>query len=203
MSHSFPCSGDANRGTWTGTDMQVEGGAATPELDAQTRVLALADEAAAEVGVEVLLARVRQGNRGSASVVITVDREGGVDIDAITAMSHALSDRLDRDDPIAGSYVLEVESPGELRPLRLPRDATRFAGQRVDLALSGGPSTRRLSGVLLDADDGCVRIQTSDGPEPEIFPIAMVEDVRLAKPEVVHDPRKPGARRHGSKGRHA
>lgn len=171
--------------------------------DTQVRVLALADEAAAEVGVEVLQARVRQGSHGRASVVVTVDREGGVDLDAITAMSRALSDRLDRDDPVSGSYVLEVESPGERRPLRLPKDAGRFRGERVEVVFSDAGDLRRVSGSLLGADDRCVEIRREGADDADILPLSAVASARLAKPAVNEDPRKPGAKRRGPKGRHA
>ncbi len=181
----------------------MEGGAPTPELDAQARVAALADEAALEVGVYVLRVRVRQGSRGKASVVVTVDREGGVDLDVIAAMSQALSARLDREDPVVGSYVLEVESPGERRPLRLPDDVARFAGEAVEFTVVEAGRARRLRGDLLGAEDDGVRVRVEGAQAPEVFPIGSVEEMRLAKPKVADLPRKPGAGRRGSKGRHA
>src|SRR3546814_9850277 len=43
---------------------------------------------------------------------VLVDREGGADIDAISKLTRATSRALDEHDPIAGSYTLEVSTPG-------------------------------------------------------------------------------------------
>ncbi len=43
---------------------------------------------------------------------VTVDREGGVDLEALTDANRAVSAVLDELDPIPGRYSLEVSSPG-------------------------------------------------------------------------------------------
>lgn len=163
----------------------------------QTRIAELAEEAAREVGVEVLRAHLRQSARGRATVVVTIDRAEGVDMQAVAHMSHALERLLDREDPIAGSYVLEVESPGERRPLRLPRDAARFAGSVVDLSLRGPDGRRRLRGTLVDADDAevCIRPGPDEGDIVRI-PLLQVEDARL-HPEVLSPAPAPKGRSGG------
>jgi len=62
---------------------------------------------------------------------IYIDKEGGVDIDDCTNVSHAVSEILDRDNPIAQAYMLEVSSPGLERPLKKDEDFLRFAGKLV------------------------------------------------------------------------
>ena len=57
---------------------------------------------------------------GRRVVRVTVDREGGVDLDTISRTSEAISRRLDLEDAVAGSYALEVSSPGIERPLAFP-----------------------------------------------------------------------------------
>jgi ribosome maturation factor RimP len=147
---------------------------------AGVRVAALADAAAREVGVEVLRTRLRQTGHGRSHLLVTIDRAEGVDVEAVADMSRALERLLDREDPIAGAYVLEVESPGERRPLRLPADAARFAGERVRLTLAGSPK-RRLAGLLVEADDETVRIRLAEPPnEVAAVPLAQVEDACLA-----------------------
>ena len=52
---------------------------------------------------------------------VLVDQPGGVDIDAIAALTRAISRALDEHDPIPGEYTLEVSSPGlERRCARRP-----------------------------------------------------------------------------------
>ena len=69
-------------------------------------------------------------HKGSA-LRITVDREGGVDLDAIAEATRVVSRALDEDDPVPGSYTLEVSSPGLERPLRTPAHFARAVGTAV------------------------------------------------------------------------
>lgn len=62
---------------------------------------------------------------------IFIDKEGGVDIDDCTNVSHAVSEVLDKQDPINQAYVLEVSSPGLERPLKKDEDYERFKGKLV------------------------------------------------------------------------
>ena len=62
---------------------------------------------------------------------IFIDKEGGVDIDDCTNVSHAVSEVLDKHDPINQAYVLEVSSPGLERPLKKDEDFERFKGKLV------------------------------------------------------------------------
>lgn len=162
----------------------------------EARVAALAERAAREVGVEVLSTRLTRGGR-RARLVVTIDRAEGVDIETVSDMSHALERLLDQEDPIDGSYVLEVESPGERRPLRLPRDAERFAGRAVEVLVRGVEGRRRVRGTLLGADAAHVRLIPTDAPdgagEVREIPLAGVEEARLM-------PEPAAAERAGSRG---
>ncbi len=62
---------------------------------------------------------------------IYIDKEGGVDIDDCTNVSHLVSGVLDKHDPIAQAYMLEVSSPGLERPLKKDEDFERFTGKLV------------------------------------------------------------------------
>jgi len=87
---------------------------------------------------------------------VSVDRPGGVDLDAISAASEAVSAVLDRadPDPVPGRYTLEVSSPGVERPLRTPEHFRRAAGTRVSVRTQPGvEGERRVEGVLSEADD--------------------------------------------------
>src|SRR4051812_50050857 len=80
---------------------------------------------------------------------VTVDREGGVDLDTISRVSEAISRRLDLEDAIAGSYALEVSSPGVERPLKVPEGLERRGGGLVrgETSAPGGgsrPPTRAI-----------------------------------------------------------
>ncbi|GAB4274268.1 MAG: ribosome maturation factor RimP [Coriobacteriia bacterium] len=77
------------------------------------------------VGVEVA------GPSGNPILRVYLDREGGIDLDALAEANSWLSAALDEEPPFAGSYQLEVSSPGLDRPLFDPRDFERFAGREA------------------------------------------------------------------------
>ena len=89
-------------------------------------------------------------------VRVVVDRDGGLDLDAVAEVSRAVSAALDAAEEstgelVAGEYQLEVSSPGVDRPLTLPRHWRRNVGRLVKV----GPITGRVvavdaTGVMLD-----------------------------------------------------
>jgi len=103
---------------------------------------------------------------GRRSVVrVVVDRDGGIDLDAVADVSRILSAALDESDVMgAGSYVLEVTSPGVDRPLTQPRHWRRAAGRLVSVAVAESGTVRARiveadeAGVALDVDGDVQRI---------------------------------------------
>ncbi len=84
---------------------------------------------------------------------VTVDREGGVDLEALTAANRAVSAVLDELDPFPGRYSLEVSSPGIERPLRTPAHFAKAVGALVTVKTRPQvPGERRLRGTLLASD---------------------------------------------------
>lgn len=95
---------------------------------------------------------------------VTVDREGGLDLDTIAEVSERVSRRLDVEGFDPGPYALEVSSPGVERPLRGPADFGRHVGQEVRVRTSepvGGARVHR--GRLIAAGEEVVTIATDDG----------------------------------------
>ena len=100
---------------------------------------------------------------------ITVDRPGGVDLDAISTATQAVSAVLDQhDDLIPSRYLLEVSSPGIERNLRRPEHFRGAIGSTVAIKTRAGlrdpnaqsglrdpnaQSDRRIEGLLEAADD--------------------------------------------------
>jgi ribosome maturation factor RimP len=85
---------------------------------------------------------------------VTVDREGGVDLEALTDANRAVSTVLDELDPIPGRYSLEVSSPGVERPLRTPIHFAKAVGTTVTVKTRPQvPGERRLRGTLVASDD--------------------------------------------------
>lgn len=87
-------------------------------------------------------------------------------IEDCEAISHALSAKLDVEDPIASAYTLEVSSPGIDRPLVRAQDYQRFAGHlaKVETRVPVD-GRRRFSGRILAASDTHVRVRLEgEGP---------------------------------------
>jgi len=89
---------------------------------------------------------------------VLVDRDGGIDLDTLTALSPVVSGALDNavPDPLPGRYTLEVSSPGLERQLTSPAHYLRFLGTPINVKLTAsaaGDGDRRFRAVLEDADD--------------------------------------------------
>jgi ribosome maturation factor RimP len=95
---------------------------------------------------------------------VTVDRDGGVDLDTISVTSEKLSRRLDLEDEFPGPYTLEVSSPGVERPLRTTRDFVRRVGEKVKVKTSVPvDGLRTHTGTLTAASEGEVTVATETG----------------------------------------
>jgi ribosome maturation factor RimP len=111
---------------------------------------------------------------------VTVDREGGVDLEALTDANRAVSTLLDEVDPIPGRYSLEVSSPGIERPLRTPAHFAKAVGSTVSVKTRPQvPGERRLRGTLLSSDDdGFALAVEGSGDEPVRLAYGDVDRVR-------------------------
>ena len=93
-------------------------------------------------------------------VKVVVDRDGGLDLDAVAEVARVVSAALDDSDATGESpYTLEVTSPGVDRPLTEPRHWRRATGRLVKAGT--------ITGRVLDADDAVVTIDV-DGETREI-----------------------------------
>jgi ribosome maturation factor RimP len=100
---------------------------------------------------------------------VTVEREGGVDLDAVSAASQAISPVLDADPAVQaacpGSYTLEVTSPGLERRLRTPAHFRGAVGAMVSVKTRTGGTAERRRGVLTAADDAGIDVAFETGDE--------------------------------------
>ncbi|HDH01625.1 MAG TPA: ribosome maturation factor RimP [Nitrospirae bacterium] len=92
------------------------------------KVMELAREATEIAGVELFDVELL-GQRGKMIVRVTIDNEQGIGIKDCERVSRQLEALLNVEDPIQGSYTLEVTTPGLDRPLRSIEDFERFRGR--------------------------------------------------------------------------
>ena len=127
----------------------------------------LAERAASSHGVEVLELKLRGQGRGRVLSVM-LDADEPVEADVVERVSRDLSRALDQADPLAGSYTLEVTTPGLGRPLHSARDFRRQRGHEVSI-LRGDPdgATATVRGVVVDADEQAVTLEV-DGSQVRV-----------------------------------
>jgi ribosome maturation factor RimP len=95
---------------------------------------------------------------------VTVDREGGVDLDTISTTAEQISRRLDLEGFAPGPYALEVTSPGIERALRRPVDFRRRVGDRVKVRTTEPiEGARNHAGALVSADAEAIVVATDGG----------------------------------------
>jgi len=95
---------------------------------------------------------------------VTLDRDGGIDVDRLADANRAISRALDAADPIAGRYTLEVTSPGLERQLRTPAHWQGAIGELLRVKL--GPHVegeRRVEGFVAEVTDDSAVLVASDG----------------------------------------
>jgi ribosome maturation factor RimP len=135
-------------------------------IDVDTIVRTLAP-AVSELGLE--LYDVQVSGSGRARILrVMVDREGGVDLEAIADATQAVSPLLDApplDDVISGPYALEVSSPGLERPLRTPAHFARAVGETISVKTRAADDhgARRTRGVVTAAGDTGFELLLDDG----------------------------------------
>lgn len=131
-------------------------------------------------GMGMALVRVRITGTRSPTLQIMIEREDdkAVTVEDCALASLTISALLDIDDPLSGSYTLEVSSPGVDRPLVRPRDFERFAGFEAKVELRTPVSGRkRFRGRLLGIVNDIVRLSTEAG-EAEL-PIEEIDKAKL------------------------
>jgi ribosome maturation factor RimP len=113
-------------------------------------------------------------------VRVLLDKPGGITLGDCAAFSRHLGDCLDMNQTVAGSYRLEVSSPGMDRPLTTLEAVARFAGRRATLAsVTPREGRRHYEGVLLGPEGTSCGIRTEEGSE-HWFEWHEVKSVRLA-----------------------
>lgn len=103
---------------------------------------------------------------------VYVDKEGGITIDDCELVSRALSERLDQEDYVEESYILEVSSPGLGRPLKKEKDFARSLGEEVEVKtyqMKEAPGMKHkqkeFKGILKSYDKETVTIETEENME--------------------------------------
>jgi len=148
-------------------------------LDLAHRIETLIQPTVEAMGFD--LVRVQIGGRQRVRLQVMAERidRRSMTVDDCAGLSRALSALLDVEDPIRGTYTLEVSSPGIDRPLVRLADFDRFAGFEARVEL-GRPieGRRRFRGRLLGTVGDTVRIRVDDGTDVDL-PHADIQRAKL------------------------
>ncbi len=109
---------------------------------------------------------------------IYIDKPGGVTLRDCEDLSREFSVLLDIEDPIEGSYILEVSSPGADRILKKDRELRWAVGRAVQVTTARG----MVIGILREVDASSVTLETPEGSLR--IPREEIQVIRLSMKEV-------------------
>lgn len=142
------------------------------------RLIELLEPPLQAMGYELVDLEVRVGGKGLLRIYI--DQTNGVDLRDCERVSRQIGAFLDVEEPIPGSYALEVSSPGLDRPLRTVAHFQRFAGHEAKLRLVGPIEGRRNfkgrlcgvenEGVVIDVDGRIWHLPLADVAAAHLVP---------------------------------
>lgn len=119
--------------------------------DRESRIEHLVEPIVNRHGADLEFVTVRKAGRRSV-VVIAVDADGGISLDAIAELSPEISEAMDADDVMGEiPYTLEITSPGVSRPLTAARHWRRAAGRLV--RVQGRDGSEILGRIVSSTDD--------------------------------------------------
>lgn len=121
----------------------------------ENKVQEIAAAAAAGHGLELVHVTVK-GAEKHPTVVVFIDREGGVTHEDCAKVSRQMGEALEADDFISSAYILEVSSPGLERELYSLQDFVKFTGSlakvKVNTPVEGQRNFRgKIAGVEREA----------------------------------------------------
>jgi len=129
-------------------------------LDKTAEIARLIEPTLKGMGYELVRVQFAGGDRRPTLQIMAerVDRRA-MGVEDCAEISRTISSLLDVEDPVQGSYLLEVTSPGIDRPLLRPADYERFAGFEARLELREPiEGRRRFRGRIAGLEQGFVRL---------------------------------------------
>ena len=137
-----------------------------------------AESAAAPAGLEIVEVELKGSGRNQL-LRIVIDKPEGVSHGDCELISRAVGDSLDSEDPIEGSYQLEVTSPGVERKLTRWREWERFQGKKAKVVLKEPvDELKHFDGLIVQAADDRI-VMELDGGRQITFPFEQVDRANL------------------------
>ena len=97
-------------------------------------------------------------------LIVTIDSDTGVDLNACEAVHRAIDPLLDEADPIEAPYHLAVSSPGIERELRTDEHILASLGEKCEVKLFAPQNgVKTLRGILMRYENGILSLDTGAG----------------------------------------
>ena len=142
------------------------------------KVRELASPLLSEAGVELVDLTYRRES-GGMTLRFAVDKAGGITVGECGILNRKIEAVLDEADPIEGSYILEVQSPGLDRKLVKTSDFERTIGKDIFVVTYGPVENKReFTGKLKWVGEESIKIEFPTGGEVTI-PRNMIAKAKL------------------------
>lgn len=151
-------------------------------MDIIHRIENIIAEPLLDKGYSVVRVQLSGNMRRTLQIMIERVDEQSITVDDCAKASHLISIQLDVENPITGSYVLEVSSPGLERPLVKIKDYQRFVGHSVVVKTTQAVRNRKtFQGKLESATETDITV-ILENPEKDEQPIFNIpySDIRSA-----------------------
>jgi ribosome maturation factor RimP len=144
-------------------------------------LLELIEPVAESLGLDIVRVRLMGGTlRRRLQIMAERPDDHDIAIEECARLSRAVSEIFDAADPIAGEYLLEVSSPGIVRPLTRLSDFDLFEGYEARLETDRMVEGRkRFKGVLAGAEDDNIAIDLEGEDETALIPFEWLVDAKL------------------------
>ena len=109
---------------------------------------------------------------------IVIDQSEGLNTEVLADVTREISRKLDHEEPVPGSYTLEVTSPGLERPLKKPQHFEKAVGSLITLKkVPGSSGERRIEGILKSTSSTKISVELENGSFQEV-PFELIQKAR-------------------------
>jgi ribosome maturation factor RimP len=124
-------------------------------VSTREQILQILEPIASNMGLDLEDVEIKSAGKNSI-VQVSIDKDGGINLDEVAQISNQISEALDAKDVFGEKpYTLEVGSPGIDRALTLPRHWRRNNGRLVKINFGSNSEIGR----IIESDDEKVSLE--------------------------------------------
>jgi ribosome maturation factor RimP len=124
-------------------------------VSTREQILQILEPIASNMGLDLEDVEIKSAGKHSI-VQVSIDKDGGINLDEVAQISNQISEALDAKDVLGEKpYTLEVGSPGIDRALTLPRHWRRNNGRLVKIDFGSNSEIGR----IIESDDEKVSLE--------------------------------------------